>query len=329
MTEERDLVGKSIVVTGATSGIGRAAAMALAARGAYVIGVGRSPQRCEETRQAMQAEDPEAKVAFCLADLSSQRQVRALAVKIRERIIEAGEDKIDVLVNNAGTVSSWYVATEDGYELQFAVNHLAPFLLTHELLPLLHNAAAARVVTVGSGSHYRTRIHWADVMYRHNYNCLKAYKQSKLANVLFMAEFNRRLEHLLYELDDEGQPRIRGYVADPGLVNTRIGLKGTGGLVNWVWNRRKRRGASPEQGAETVIFLAADPAVEASAALYWRGCRPQRPSRYARNADHAARLWALSERLCGLTWRGAGYTEGEATASRRALAAPPPRTISP
>ena len=325
MTQERDLVGKNIVVTGATSGIGRATATALAARGAYVIGVGRSPQRCEETRQAIRAEAPEANVAFCLADLSSQRQIRALAVKIRERIIEAGEDKINVLVNNAGTVSSWYVATEDGYELQFAVNHLAPFLLTHELLPLLHNAPAARVVTVGSGSHYRTRIHWDDVMYRHNYNCLKAYKQSKLANVLFMAEFNRRLGHP----SNEGQTRIRGYVADPGLVNTQIGLKGTGGLVSWVWNRRKRRGASPEQGAETVIFLAADPAVEASAALYWRGCRPKTPSRYARNAAHAARLWALSERLCGLTWTGAGYPEEEVTAARHALAAPTPRMISP
>jgi NAD(P)-dependent dehydrogenase (short-subunit alcohol dehydrogenase family) len=304
MTEKRDLEGKIIVVTGATSGIGRATATVLAARGACVIGVGRSAQRCEETRQAVRTGHPEADLSFCLADLSAQRQVRSLAAEIRERIAAAGADRLDVLINNAGTVSSWYAATEDGYELQFAVNHLAPFLLTHELLPLLRNAPAARVMTVGSGSHYRTRMHWSDVMYRHAYDCLKAYKQSKLANVLFMAEFNRRMGR---------ETQIRGYVADPGLVNTQIGLKSTGGLVRWIWERRRRHGVSPERGAETVIFLAADPTVQESQALYWRACRPKAPSRYAQHPDPAARLWALSERLCGLRWTGTGDARGAET----------------
>jgi len=297
MMQKSDLEGKTIVVTGATSGIGRAAAIALAARGAFVIGVGRSTQRCEETRAAILAEHPEARVDFCLADLGSQRQVRALAAAIRARIAAAGGDKLDVLVNNAGSVSNWYKATEDGYELQFAVNHLAPFLLTHELLPLLRSAPAARVVTVSSASHYRTRMHWADVMYRHAYNCLAAYKQSKLANVLFTAEFNRRIG---------SRTRICAYAADPGLVNTQIGLKGTGGLVRWVWDRRRGHGVSPAQGAETAVFLASDPEVALSRGFYWKDCEPKMPSRYARNAAHAARLWALSERLCGVTWPDAG-----------------------
>jgi NAD(P)-dependent dehydrogenase (short-subunit alcohol dehydrogenase family) len=294
MTGLRDLEGKTMVVTGATSGIGRATAAALAARGAHVIGVGRSARRCREAQRAIEEAHPEARLSFCVADLAAQRQVLALAEAIRERITAAGEERLDVLVNNAGTVSSRQVTTEDGYELQFAVNHLAPFLLTHALLPLLRNAPAARVVTVSSGSHYRTRMRWDDVMFRRRYSCLAAYKQSKLANVLFTAEFNRRRGEAL---------RVRAYAADPGLVNTRIGLKGTGGPARWIWELRREHGASPEEGAATVVFLAAEPAVEEAQAIYWRGCRPRSPSRYARNADHAARLWALSERLCGLALR--------------------------
>ncbi len=310
MTQQRDLEGRIIVVTGATSGIGRATATALADRGATVIGVGRSAQRCREAENAIRAGNSQADVAFCLADLSAQRQVRALASEIRTRIAEAGADRLDILVNNAGTVSSWYVATEDGYELQFAVNHLAPFLLTHALMPLLHNAPHARVVTVSSGSHYRTRIHWADVMYRQRYNCLKAYKQSKLANVLFTAELNRRLGP---------ESRVRGYVADPGLVDTQIGFKGTGGLVRWVWDRRRSGGASPEEGAKTVIYLAADPAILESEALYWKACRPKRASRYARDPVHADRLWELSARLCGLTETHAGSIPHPAASSPHIL----------
>ncbi|MBN1261622.1 MAG: SDR family NAD(P)-dependent oxidoreductase [Anaerolineae bacterium] len=291
MTATNTLAGKTIVVTGATSGIGRATATALAARGAGIIGVGRSPQRCEETREAIVAAHPEAQISFCLADLSSQQQIRALALEIERRLLERGEKKLDVLVNNAGAVSRWYVVTEDGYELQFAVNHLAPFLLTHELLPLLRNAPAARVITVSSGSHYNTRVHWPDVMLRHTYHCLTAYKQSKLANVLFTEEFNRRIGR---------ETHIRAYAADPGLVNTQIGTKGTGGLISWWWSRHSARGVTPEKGAETVIFLASDPAVAATPSSYWKDCRPKLPSRYARNAAHAARLWELSERLCGI-----------------------------
>jgi NAD(P)-dependent dehydrogenase (short-subunit alcohol dehydrogenase family) len=286
MKQELDLTGKTIVITGATAGIGQAAAQTLAARGADMVGIGRSASRCQDAQQAILEAHPEANISFKVADLSSQRQVRRLAADLRDTCKE-----IDVLVNNAGTVSSWYIATEDGYELQFAVNHLAPFLLTYELLPLLEAAPAARVITVSSASHYRTRMHWADVMLFRNYNCLLAYKQSKLANVLFTAEFNRRL----------GQAsNVRAYAVDPGLVQTNIGLKGTSGLEQWVWERRSTNGVSPEKGAETVIFLASAPALEDPGAIYWKDCQPKRPSRYALRQPEATRLWELSERLCGL-----------------------------
>ncbi len=291
MSHRRDLNGKMMVITGATSGIGRAAARALARRGARVIGVGRSAARCAELEEAIRREDPAARLTTLTADLSSQRQVRRLAADIRGLVEAEAGGRLDALVNNAASVSSWYTATEDGYELQFAVNHLAPFLLTCELLPLLRAAPSGRVITISSASHYRTRMHWSDIMYRRGYNCLLAYKQSKLANVLFSAELNRRL--------GPGSP-LRAYAVDPGLVNTELGLKGTGGLENWVWQKRRSGGVSPEQGAATAVFLASEPSLADPDAVYWKDCRPAAPSRPAQDPADAARLWALSERLCGI-----------------------------
>jgi len=316
MVQERDLTGKTILVTGATSGIGHAAARLLAARGAALIGVGRSPARSDAARAALLTETPDAGVTFFSADLASQRQVRALAAAVTAHLEARGSGHLDALINNAGTVSSWFVATEDGYELQFAVNHLAPFLLTHALLPLLERAPSARVVMVSSGSHFNTRMHWPDVMLRRGYACLKAYKQSKLANILFTAELNRRL--------GEDSP-VRAYAADPGLVNTEIGLKGTGGLEQWVWRRRRADGVSPEQSAASLVFLAADPSLEGARDLYWKDGRPAEPSRCALRADEAARLWALSERLCGITWGAAqapGCTAGAPGGSQQHVSSP-------
>jgi NAD(P)-dependent dehydrogenase (short-subunit alcohol dehydrogenase family) len=291
MIAQRDLKSKTIVITGATAGIGLAAAQALAGRGAHVIGVGRSMGRCVEARQAILANCPDARIDFCTADLSSQRQVRVLAASIRACIEAVEEAKIDVLINNAGTVSSWYVATEDGYELQFAVNHLSPFLLTYELMPLLQSAPSARVITTSSGSHHHRAMRWADVMYRQHYSCLAAYKQSKLANVLFTAELNRRLG---------AGSSVRAYAVDPGLVNTEIGLKGTGGIEQWVWQWRRSGGMSAEEGAATVVFLASEAVLEDPDAIYWKDCRPAKPSSYALRPEEAGRLWSLSERLSGL-----------------------------
>lgn len=284
--EAIQLFGKTVVITGATAGIGLAAAVTLAQRGASLICVGRDAGRCEQARQSILEAAPKTKVDFCMADLASQQQVKGLAVEISRL---AGE-KIDVLINNAGAVSSWYQATEDGYELTFAVNHLAPFLLTHELLPLLQDAPAGRVVTVSSHAHRTGRMHWNDVMLRRNYHVLRAYYQSKLANVLFTCEFNRRY----------ASSRVRAYAADPGLVNTNIGLKNTASIAYQVWRWRSRGGKSPEAGAETVVFLACDPVVNGSDAPYWKDCQPRQPGRRALREEEANRLWTLSERLCGI-----------------------------
>jgi len=290
MTITNDLSGRTIVITGATSGIGLATLHALAARGASIIGVARSAQRCREVQADAQARWPQAQVRFVMADLSSQQQVLRAAAEIRALLADR-DAPLDALINNAGTVSTWFAATPDGYELQFAVNHLAGFLLTHELLPLLQASPAGRVVTVSSRSHRGARIHWGDVMLRRGYSTLRAYKQSKLANVLFVAELNRRL-------GSEGA--VQAFAADPGLASTDIGFKGTTGLAAWVWRLRRRGGQPPAVPARNIVFLATDAAAVTSRGIYWKDCRPLRPSRYARNAAHAARLWALSERLCGL-----------------------------
>lgn len=290
MQKDKKITGKTIVVTGATSGIGLATANALAGRGGFVIGVGRSQTRCQEAERFIKSNYPQADLLYLVADFSSLKQVKRLAAEIKEVLASRGRG-LDVLINNAGTFCSWYTTSAEGHELQLAVNHLAPFLLTHELLPLLRKAPAARILTVSSGSHYGTWINWRDIQLRRHYNCLWAYKRSKLANVLFTAELNRRLQE---------KDRIRAYAVDPGLVNTEMGLKATVGLANWIWKKRRHKGVSSEEGAATSVFLATEDLGNDTQEIYWRDCQPKKPSRYALSNKHAKRLWELSERMCGI-----------------------------
>jgi NAD(P)-dependent dehydrogenase (short-subunit alcohol dehydrogenase family) len=285
------LNGKTFLVTGTTSGIGLAAAENLVRRGADLIGVGRSPERCQQAEKRLQALAPQGKVAYCVADLSIQAQVRELAGDIRNRLASWKKGYLDGLVNDAGTFTFWLTLTPEGFETQWAVNHLAPFLLTLELLPSLQAAPAGRVVTVSSGSHYRTRLHWDDIQLRKRYNCLLAYKQTKLANVLFTAELNRRLG---------SGSRVRAFAADPGLVKTEIGFKGNPGLARWIWERRSRSGISPEQSAEGVVFLATEPSIQNSSEIYWKHSKPRAPSPEALDEEAARRLWEMSAQMCGL-----------------------------
>ncbi len=291
MDQQSALSQKTVVLTGATSGIGLETAVQLCRAGAFIIATGRSQERCKSAEETVKKAYPDAKITFLSADLSSLRQIFRLSADIRDTLLLHGLGHIDSLINNAGTVSSWYVSTEDGFELQFAVNHLAPFLLTHELMPLLSASGAGRVITVSSGSHFRTRINWKDILLRRHYHILRAYKQSKLANVLFCTELNRRL----------GRKTVTAFAADPGLVNTQIGRKGTTGIARWIWEKRASGGAAPWLAANCLVYLAGEPSIQHSENVYWKECMPLRPSRYSQRADQAGRLWALSEKMCGIS----------------------------
>lgn len=280
-----------MVVTGATSGIGLATADLLASQGAHVIGVGRSAERCLEVESRLRLAHPEVSVTYCVADLSLQSQVRRVAAQIREKLGSNGTGSLDALVNNAGTFTYKLTLTSEGFETQWAVNHLAGFLLTHELLPLLQAAPVARVVTISSMSHYLGRIHWDDVQLRRRYNGLRAYRQSKLANVLFTLELNRRVG---------AQSNLRAFAADPGLVNTDIGGKGNPGFVGWVWRQRAASGISPEESARGIAFLVSEPSIQNASEIYWRHGAPKRPGKRALDEVAAHRLWALSEEMCGI-----------------------------
>jgi retinol dehydrogenase 12 len=290
MTETSDLSGKSVVITGATSGIGLQAALTFACQGAFVIGVGRDLQRCLQAEASIRAACPAAQVRYLLANLSQMSQVRALAASIRSELSARQISTLDVLVNNAGAYSARYVLTADGLELTQAVNHFAPFLLTHALLPLLTAAPSGRIITVSSGSHYGATLDLKRLNHPLIYIGLWAYKVSKLANVLFSLELNRRLS--------ASASRARAFALDPGLVNTDMGLKSGDGLSSLVWKYRRRGGSSPEVPVRTVLYLASQPSLPE--AIYWRDCRPRTPSRQAQRGDLARQLWDLSNRLCGI-----------------------------
>lgn len=285
---------KTVVITGATSGIGFAAAGKIAAAGMRVIGIGRTPHTCETAKTALQKKLPGADIVFFSADLSSQRDVNAVADRILEFI---GKNPIAALINNAGGVRSKFTQTPDGCEFQFALNHLAGFLLTHRLWDALAKGKG-RIIMTGSKSHKNTSIHWNDIMFEKHYSCLFAYKQSKLCNVLFAREIMRRYK----------QSGVRAYVVDPGLVNTDIGNKQTGGIVSAFWSIRKRYGDAPEKTAMTYFYLVNQcPAPEG---LYYKSCRNASYNRRADSIDDAKRLFELSESFCGIKFGESDYTLG-------------------
>ncbi len=286
-----DLKNKWVVLTGATSGIGLATAKALCEKGAHIIGVGRSQERCEKVKRELSERYPESTLDFLVADLSSLKNIRLLAEAVKKTLSDNGQYHLDVLINNAGTFTSWYMSTNEGFEIQFAVNHLAPFLLTHLLFSLLKNAPSGKIITLSSGSHYHTKIHWKDVLFRKHYNGLLAYKQSKLANVLFTWELRKRLGK---------ESRVHAYAADPGLVNTEMGLKSTTGIAKFVWSIRKNSGDDPSEAAESLIYLATQDSVANADDIYFKACKAKKANPYALKEGNALRLWELSEKMCGI-----------------------------
>ena len=279
--------GTVCVVTGATSGIGQAAAAALARLGATVVMVGRDRDRTEAAAAriaAVSTSPPRAEIA----DLASLEQVRELAARL------AGLERIDVLINNAGLVLGERRITPDGLEHVFAVNHLAPFLLTSLLLPKLTASGPARVVTVTSDAHSAARLDLSDPNLEHGWDSWRSYANSKLANILFTRELARRL-------DGTG---VTANCAHPGVVRTGFGQESRPLLKLGITIARPFM-ASPERGADTIVYLATSPDVAGETGGYYVKRQRREPSAAARDDTAARELWELSEKMTGLAPEGA------------------------
>jgi retinol dehydrogenase 12 len=275
--------GKVCVVTGATSGIGKAAATALARMGSQVVLVGRDQGRAEATAAEIGA-NATVPPRVEIADLASMEEVRALAGRL------GSLERIDVLINNAGLVLGERRVTEDGFEHVFAVNHLAPFLLTNLLLPKLTGSAPARVVMVTSDAHTAAKLDLDDPNLEHGWNSWRSYANSKLANILFTRDLARRL-------DGTG---VTANCAHPGVVRTGFGREGKP-LLRLGTTIGRPFFLSPERGADTIVYLASSPDVAGETGGYYVKRQRREPSAAARDDAAARKLWDISEKLTGLT----------------------------
>jgi len=288
MIDKNHLInGKIILVTGATAGIGEWTANKLAAQGAQVVIHGRNPERCAAAVERVREWSGNPTVESLAADLSSQTEVRRLAQEFRQRY-----KRLDVLVNNAGAFFLRRHYSVDGIEMTLAVNHLSYFLLTLELLDVLKASAPARIVNVASNSHWRQRLDFKHLDGGWFYQGWKAYGQSKLANILFTYELARRLEN------EAAPARVTVNALHPGFVATNIG-KNNGLLAQWFVPVFQRKALTPEQGAETSIYLASSPEVEGVSAKYFVDKREVPSSPESCDREAAMRLWQVSEGLTG------------------------------
>lgn len=276
--------GRVCLVTGATNGIGRATAQALAASGATVVVHGRNREKAEQTVAAIRQATGNAGIESIVADLSALDQVRAMAAELHNR-----HYRLHVLVNNAGLWALDRRTTSDGFEAHFGINHLAPFLLTNLVLDLLKAAAPARIVTVSSNMHRRGRIDFADLQSEQSYRGTAAYSASKLANVLFTIELARRLEGT----------GLTANSLHPGAVATGLGADNTG-IAALAWKLDKLFMMSPEKGARTSVYLAQSAAVDGISGRYFVDRREAPAAPAAQDSTTPARLWEVSAELAGL-----------------------------
>ena len=277
-----EMQGKVCVVTGANSGIGKETALSLARMGATVVLVCRSESRGTAALDDIKSQTGNDAVSLLLADFSSQQQVRDLAASILEQF-----DRLDVLVNNAG-VTPWErrVTDENGLELIFAVNHLAPFLLTNLLLGRLKASAPARIVTVSSGAHRRVALNFDDLQNEQRYVPFDVYSQSKLANVYFTYELARRLEGT----------GVTANCLHPGVVSTSL-FRHLPPLLGLAVKFARPLLLSPAQGADTVVYLAAAPDVAEISGRFFERREAVDSSPVSYDAEAARRLWEVSEAL--------------------------------
>ncbi|ADN02746.1 SDR family NAD(P)-dependent oxidoreductase [Spirochaeta thermophila] len=274
------------LVTGATGGIGRHLVWELLERGWTVAGTARNRTRSTELIAWLESQGVEtSRLTMYEVDLASQEAIRRWAG-------EFSPPSLDLLIHNAGIYTSKKMLSPEGIELQFAVNHLAPFLITHLLLPLLARSHQdGRILVVSSGSHAQGRIHWRNLNLTF-YHGLVAYGQSKLANVLFVYELERRLRA-------QDLP-ITACAMDPGLVDTDMGFKHTSPISRLVWYFRRKKGVSPEFSARSIVKVGCEIPFEEIGGKYWKFGRPLPSSRRSYREEDARRLWEISERLTGI-----------------------------
>jgi NAD(P)-dependent dehydrogenase (short-subunit alcohol dehydrogenase family) len=275
------VAGKQVLITGATRGIGLAASVELARRGAKLAIVARDPARAAEGVRTINAAAAEATVDVLEADLHSQSSVRKLAAEALARY-----PKLDVLVNNAGAVYSGRELTVDGIEQTWAVNHLAPFLLTTLLLDRLKGSAPARVITTSSNAHVGAHIPFDDLAAERSYRLrgFERYGQTKLANILFTLELARRL----------GGTGVSAYCFHPGLVSTGFN-RNNGPFMNIGMAIVRPFSRTPVKGAETLVWLADSPEAGPSGA-YFTDLQAVKPTAAGQDAEAARRLWEVSEK---------------------------------
>jgi len=277
-----NIKNKNILVTGGTNGIGMATALELAKQRANVNIVARNEQRCIMT-QKMIKEKTNNLINYYVADLSSQKEIRNFT-----KIFKNNNDDLHVLINNAGVFLRKREESVDGLEMMFAINHLGYFLLTNLLLDLIEKSAPSRIINVSSLAHKFAKINFNDLQTKQDYTSMKAYGQSKLANILFS-------NHLAEKLKTKG---VMVNSLNPGIVNSGFGLE----------ENKKRSGISlmsiignsPEKGAKTSVYLATSPDVADITGKYWSRKRQAKPSKKATDLITRQRLWNISKELTGL-----------------------------
>jgi len=274
--------GKTVVITGATSGIGAVAARRLAEQGARIVLVARDRHRAEEMLRDLRVANPgQAHTAF-YADLSRLGEMKRVAAEIT-----SAEPKIDVLMNNAGLIASRNEKTEDGLELMFATNHMSYFVLTNLLLERLRASGAGRIVSTASEAHRRARLDFDRLQDQRGST---GYGTTKLCNILFTRELARRL----------AGSGITANCLHPGFVATRFGDNAGGALRSGLAIAKRLFALSPEEGAKTMVYLASSPQVADRSGGYYDRCAPAEPSAAALSDADARRLWDLSVKIGGI-----------------------------
>jgi NAD(P)-dependent dehydrogenase (short-subunit alcohol dehydrogenase family) len=279
-----DVHGKVIVITGATSGIGRIAASELAAGGARVVLVARDQTRADETLAHLRERGPKQAHRTHIADLSRLSEMKRVGSEIA-----AAEPRVDVLVNNAGTVFGRRALTEDGLERTFATNHVAFFVLTLLLRDRLIATAPARIVNTASAAHRGEKLDFDDLQCVKSYRPQSVYGRSKLCNILFTRALARRLTGT----------GVTANCLHPGFVRTNLGQR-RGGLFGSMVRMAMLFAGPPERGAKTIVYLATSPAVADVSGGYFVDCRPATPSAQAQDDASAERLWTATARLTGI-----------------------------